>query len=318
MSSMSSKIAFAGGFTVAALSAAALGGYVALRHNAADLPAQAPPASIQAAPIDPAPLADPAAVPASPGQPSQAAVPVPMPRLTTTPAPVAAPQTASAPATPAPPPMVAPSPALPVVEPAPVTPPAAAAETQAPAASPAPPVRYDQLTVAADAVLGLRLDSTLSSETARLEDKVHARLSRDVLVDGRVAVAAGAKLEGTITSVERGGKFKDRPRIGFTFYTLILADNTRVAIHTETIFREGDSPTGQANAKIGGSGVVGAILGSLIGGKKGAIVGSAMGAAGGAAAVAAGDRQEVVVTAGTPLTVRLTQPVAILIEREHE
>jgi outer membrane biosynthesis protein TonB len=316
MSTMTSKLGLGALFVVAALGAAATGGYFALRHNADDLPGQP---AVDATPVAPAvpavdtptieaPVAEPAKTVATPVAPKPAAAPGRPPEPRTDVAPEPATPVTTPPTTTAATPPVEP-PAVPVV----ATPPPAA-EPQAPA--PAPPVRYDQVTIAADAVLGLRLDSTLSSETAQVEDKVNARLSRDVMVEGRVALATGTKLEGAVTSVERGGKFKDRPRIGFTFHTLVLADNTRVAIHTETIYREGDSPTGQANAKIGGSGVVGAILGGLIGGKKGAIVGSAVGAAGGAAAVASGDRKDVVVTSGTPLTVRLVQPVSILIERE--
>jgi hypothetical protein len=184
--------------------------------------------------------------------------------------------------------------------------------------APPPPVEYDEVTVAANSVLGVRLDSTISSETARVEDRVNGRLSRDVLVDGKVAFASGARLEGTVTLVERGGKFKDRPRLGIAFNTLILADGTRIAIETDTIFRDGESPAGQANTKVGGSAVVGAILGAMIGGKKGAILGSTAGAAGGAAAVAAGARAEAMMMSGTQLTARLTAPVAVLIARNHD
>lgn len=163
--------------------------------------------------------------------------------------------------------------------------------------------------------MGIRLDSTISTETARVEDRVNARLSRDVLVGGRVAIASGSRLEGVVTLVERGGKFKDRPRLGVAFNTLVLADGTRVSIQTDTIFREGDSPAVQANTKVGGSAVIGAIVGAMIGGKKGALLGTTAGAAGGAAAVAAGDRAETVMTSGTQLTARLTAPITVLIER---
>jgi hypothetical protein len=136
-------------------------------------------------------------------------------------------------------------------------------------------------------------------------------------VDGKVAVPAGARLEGVVTAVTRGGKFKERPRIGVAFQTLVLPDNTRIAIATDTVFRDGDAPSG-VNAKIGGGAVVGAILGGMLGGKKGAVLGGTAGAAGGTAAVAAGDRAEVVLTAGSSLTVRLTAPITVLVERHHE
>lgn len=186
------------------------------------------------------------------------------------------------------------------------------------AAAPEPPAaqkpRFDEVSVAADSVLGVSLDSTISSETAKVEDRVNARISRDVIVDGKVAVPSGARLEGVVTEVVRGGKFKERARLGVTFQTLILADGTKISLATDPVFRDGEPPS-NVKAKVGGSGAVGAILGAMIGGKKGAIMGGAAGAAGGAAVVAAGDRAEVKLISGSSLTVRLKQPITVLVER---
>jgi hypothetical protein len=173
-----------------------------------------------------------------------------------------------------------------------------------------------EVTIASDSVIGIRLDSTLSSETARVEDKVTARVTRDVVVDGRTAISAGARLEGVVSAVEHAGRFRDRSRLGVRFQSIVLADGTRLPIQTETIFREGDSPTGPAAAKLGTSAAVGGILGAVIGGKKGAAIGSSVGAAGGTAAVMAGAAPNVILQAGTALTVRLTAPISIAIERQ--
>ena len=191
----------------------------------------------------------------------------------------------------------------------PATPPAVVT----PAPEPQKP-HFEEVTVTADSVLGVTLDSTVSSETSRVEDRVNARVSRDVVVDGKVAVASGARLEGVVTEVTRGGRFKERARVGVMFQTLILADGTKIALSTDPVFREGDPPN-NVNAKVGGSGVVGAILGAMIGGKKGAVLGGAAGAAGGAAVVAAGNRADVVLISGSSLTVRLKQPITVLVER---
>jgi hypothetical protein len=177
--------------------------------------------------------------------------------------------------------------------------------------------RFEELTVKEESVIGIRLDAAISSETAKVEDKVTARVSRDVTVNGHTAIPAGTRLEGVVTSVERGGKFKNPGRLGIRFTTLLLADNTRVPITTETLSRTAESPGNEATAKIGTSAVVGAILGGLIGGKKGAAIGTAAGAGGGAAAVAAGDRNDVVLAAGAALTVKLNAPVTLLIERDQ-
>ena len=173
------------------------------------------------------------------------------------------------------------------------------------------------MTVERDSVIGIRLETNISSETARVEDSVVARVARDVTVDGHAAISSGARLEGVVASVERGGKFKDRARIGVRFNSLVLPDGTRLPIETETIFRESESPTAPAATKVGASAAIGGILGAVIGGKKGAAIGSTMGAAGGTAAVMTGAPTDVVLQAGTPLTVRLTEPITVSIPRQQ-
>jgi hypothetical protein len=224
-----------------------------------------------------------------------------------------------------------PSPATKTVEPSVTAPilnvaPVTSGESAAPEArearpDPLPPPdppgpRLSEVTIATDSVIGIRLDSTLSSDTARVEDKVAARVTRDLVVDGRTVVSAGAKLEGVVSAVEHAGRFRDRSRLGVRFQSIVLADGTRLPIETETIFREGDSPAGQATTKVGASAAIGGILGAVIGGKKGAAIGSSVGAAGGTAAVMAGTAPGVILQAGTPLTVRLTAPVSIAVERQ--
>jgi hypothetical protein len=181
----------------------------------------------------------------------------------------------------------------------------------------AAPRLADERTIAAESVIGIRLETPVSSETARVEDRVAARVTRDVKVDGTTVIPAGARLDGSVTLVERGGKFRERSRIGIRFTTLHVSDNERLPIETETIFRDGEPPTGEATAKIGASAVVGTILGAVIGGRKGAAIGGAAGAAGGTAPVARGDRNEAGMAAGTPLTVRLMSPVTVLVPRDE-
>jgi len=199
----------------------------------------------------------------------------------------------------------------------PVAAPSAPAEVIAATAEAPAPRSIDERTLLADSVIGIRMDSAVSSETAHVEDRVTARVTRDVKIDGRTAIPAGAQLEGTVTAVERGGKVRGRSRIGIRFNTLVLNQHERLAIQTDTIFRDGESPTGEATSKIGASAVVGTILGAVIGGKKGAAIGGTAGAAGGTAVVMAGDRNEAAIAPGTPLTVRLTAPVTVQMPREE-
>lgn len=206
--------------------------------------------------------------------------------------------------------------------PAPVTPdpePAARPEEQAaqePPRAPEPPQRtFEELVVSSDSVLGLQTENRISSETARVEDRVEARVTRDVKVADKVAIPAGSRALGSVTLVERGGKFKERARLGIQFHTLVLADGTRLPMKTETIYRDGDAPGNSSAAKIGGGAVGGAILGAILGGAKGAAIGATAGAGGGAAVVAAGDRTAATLPAGTPMTVRVVSPVTVTIDK---
>jgi hypothetical protein len=172
-----------------------------------------------------------------------------------------------------------------------------------------------ELVIPADAVLGLQIDRTVSSELARVEDRVDARVTRDVRVGDRVAIPAGAVVQGSVMEVERGGKVKERAKLGIRFHTVVLADGTRLNIRTDSIVREGASPAKESAAKIGGAAAGGAILGAILGGGKGAVIGGSIGAAGGTAATMAGDRQPAVLPAGSTVSVRVQQPVTVTVEK---
>ncbi len=319
---MSTKFFGIGAVVIVGLTAVA-GGYAVLRDGAPVaqvIPAAPSSGALATAPL-PAPTtpsfldAAPPTVRANVQARTSQAAPAPQERVALTP-----------PAAPEQPPA---QPASPVVPPPPggVAPVSAPAERYVPtldpalqpAAPPTPVIEaapdYEELTVARHSVIGIRLDSEVSTRTARVEDRISASVSRDVTVDGRVVIPIDAKLEGTVTTVERGGKFRDRPRLGLRFDTMILADGTRLSISTDTIFREGDSPAADAASKVGGGAVAGAILGAVLGGKKGAAIGGAAGAAGGTAAVMRSDGEEAALRAGAPLTVRLTGDITVQVKR---
>ena len=209
--------------------------------------------------------------------------------------------------------------AVPTVE-APVTAPeptkaAPPVEEPAPVAQTPPAPRFEEVVVPAASVIGLEVETALTSERARLEDRVEARVARDVFSDGRLVIPAGSRVIGSVTEVDRGGKVKERARLGLRFHTLVLADGRQMDFRTDTIYREGESPAGGSTKKIGGAAVGGAVLGAIMGGKKGAIAGGIAGAAGGTAAVMAGDRHAATLAAGSVLNARLASPLTIEIER---
>lgn len=202
-------------------------------------------------------------------------------------------------------------PAPPAIEPAtpvqPVAPTAAAVEPVEP--------KFVDLVVPVDAVLGLNVETSHTSERARVEDEVVASVTRDVRVGDRIAIPAGSKAYGEVTLVERGGRMRNRARLGIRFTSVVLADGTRVPITTEAFYRESDAPGGESAAKIGGGAIGGAIIGGILGGAKGAVIGGSVGAGAGTAAVLAGGRNAATLAAGTPVTVRLVEPATVTVER---
>jgi type IV secretory pathway VirB10-like protein len=320
------------------VTAAAGGAYVAVRQNA-PVPAVATPAP--AAPATKPVSETEALVDRTPVNPPQAeapaperrvapvpATPEPKPARATRPDPVRSPEprrAAPAPSraeTPVTSSRSAPSMSRPAERPSTETP-TAARLPEAPAepleARPAArEPQFEEVVLPASSVLGLQVETPLSSERTRIEDRVDARVTRDVTADGRVAIPSGSRVIGSVTLIERGGKMKERARLGVRFHTLVLADGREVPLRTEAIIREGDSPSNESARKIGGAAIGGAILGAIMGGGKGAMVGGAAGAAGGSAAVMAGDRNAATLPAGTVVSVRLAAPATIEVERAPE
>ena len=184
------------------------------------------------------------------------------------------------------------------------------------ARAPDPPEKtLIELVVPANAVIGLQTENRLSTETAHVEDRVEARVIRDVKVGDQVAIPAGARALGSVTQVETGSKLKERARLSVRFHTVVLADGTRLPINTAAIDRYGEAPGDSSAAKIGGGAAAGAIIGAILGGSKGAAIGAGVGAGGGAAAVAAADRKPAVLPAGLQVTVQIQSPVTVTLEK---
>jgi hypothetical protein len=351
---LSNRLAFAA-LAVACIGAAAGGGYLASRQTAVPAAAQAatsvPQASIPSSPAASAgtPVQETEAVVGESGgktasrtitssapSPTSAKRVEPPSRAATQPEPAARTRATTAPSPRHPEPLpsldrtwpsgaaVNSAPVSTANANAPSTPPADAGSAphadavaqEAPRTAEIPQKTFEELVVAADSVIGLQAETTVTSERARVEDRVEARVTRDVRVHETVAIPAGARALGTVVSVDRGGKFKERARLGIRFNTLVLADGTRMPISTDTIYREGDAPGKDSAAKMTGAAVGGAILGAIIGGGKGAAIGGAVGAGAGAAGVMATDRSQATLQSGEPITVRILAPVTVTIEQK--
>ena len=190
----------------------------------------------------------------------------------------------------------------------------ALAENTARPAAPAPRVpEWKEVTVPQGTALPLELETALSSETARVETPVRARLRQAVVVDGHTAIPAGAIMTGEVTEVERAGRVKGRARLAFTF-NHVEANNVREDLKTNPLTFEAEGSTKQDAAKIGGGAVGGAIIGGILGGKGGAAKGAAVGGAAGTGVVLATRGKEVNLAQGADLAASLAEPLKIRVE----
>ena len=191
--------------------------------------------------------------------------------------------------------------------------PAATAATTATAATAAksePVAPPKPLVVPAGTRISAELVTPLSTKTNRRGDRIEARVLADIMVDGRLAIPAGAILSGTVTERVSGSKqIGATPMIGVGFDTLAPDADRAVAI-SSTLTEIGKSEGGRDAAKIAGGAVVGAVVGKQVGDKKGTIIGGVLGAAAGAAA-AKNTGTEVEIPAGTIISLTLDDAVEV-------
>jgi hypothetical protein len=170
--------------------------------------------------------------------------------------------------------------------------------------------RVREITIPAGTQLRLRLGSTVSSRSSRVEDPVQATLRAPIVINGVTVVPAGAVVSGYVTETRRSGRVKGRARIGVRFTTVRVA-GSRYPVRTASIAREAPGTKKADATKIGIGAGAGAITGALAGGKKGAAIGTAVGGGAGTGLVLATRGREVSLPRGTAVTTRLTSPLTI-------
>jgi len=205
----------------------------------------------------------------------------------------------------APPRSTAAAPEPPVSRPAP-------AAAPAPAPAPAAPRPQSQTTGAANEVpsgteLDVRLQNSLNSGTAQVEDRFEATTLVDLNVNGRVLIPAGSVMRGVVTAVEPGTRTNRTAKMTVSFDQVTVNGRAYPMRGTVTDAIKGEGIRGEAT-RAGAGAVVGGILGAVLGGAKGAVLGVLIGGGG---TIAATEGKEVELPQGTVLRVRVDAPLQI-------
>ncbi len=158
---------------------------------------------------------------------------------------------------------------------------------------------------------------TIHSRHNQAGQTVTARVTADVRnAAGSVVIPAGSTVEMTIAELRPAtSKSQADGQLALRVNALMINGRTYpVSAEVTRLHHQlrGRGVSAGEVEKVGVGTAVGAVLGRVIGGNtKGAVIGGAVGAAGGTAVAVQTASRDVVVPAGTPVTISLTGPLAV-------
>ena len=156
--------------------------------------------------------------------------------------------------------------------------------------------------------LDVRLEQTVSSKTARVEDRVEATVVTPVTLNGATVVPVGTVVTGIVAEADDADRAQRDGRLRLNFTSMQFPNGTRADIRS-TVVRVEETHTGTSTTRRGALGaILGGVLGGIIQGRSGAVVGAILGAGG---AVVATKGQNVELPEGTHLSLRLDQATVL-------
>ena len=155
--------------------------------------------------------------------------------------------------------------------------------------------------------LDVRLQNSLSSESATVEQRFEATTAVDLTQNGRVLVPAGSTVRGVVSDVKKAGRVERAGSLTLSFDQIVVNGREIPIRATATqVFESGGIREEAGTAGVGAG--VGGIIGGVLGGVKGAILGAVIGAGG---AIAATDGKDITLPAGAIVRLRLNSDVNV-------
>jgi hypothetical protein len=171
------------------------------------------------------------------------------------------------------------------------------------------------VTIPAGTQLPITLDTSIGSDTSRVEQAVTAHLTRPIVIHGDTVLPAGSRVNGVVTDATRSGRVKGRAHVALRFDSIVPAgaagEGTRYRMETTAVGRTAAAQKKRDAMEIGGATAGGALIGAIAGGKKGALIGGAVGGGAGTGVVLSQRGKEVRLPKGTPLTLKLSEPLTV-------
>jgi len=154
--------------------------------------------------------------------------------------------------------------------------------------------------------MDVRLQTALSSATAKVEQRFEATTLVDLKKGEHIRMPAGTIVRGFVGSVRAAGRIERKGSLTLAFDEILLPRGpARLRASVTQTF---DGKMSEDVSRIGTGAVVGGILGGLLGGAKGLLLGVLVGGGG---TIAATDGTDVTLPVGTILRLRIDAPLEI-------
>ena len=190
----------------------------------------------------------------------------------------------------------------------PGNPPTRTASIERPVPPPSP--RYRTLTLPPGSAIPVRVTQTLDSATNQQGDNFSGVIASDVIVDGLIAIPAGAAVTGNVDAVQEAAHFKGNSLLTVSL-TGIRNHGDRIALSTDPYTVTGKGRGKNTAEKAGGGAAVGAVLGGIFGGGKGAAIGAGVGGGAGLGANALTRGQQVQIPSETIVRFTTATPITV-------
>jgi hypothetical protein len=174
--------------------------------------------------------------------------------------------------------------------------------------TPATEVRSDQPgTIPVGKELDVRLQSSLSSATAKAEQRFEATTLVDITQSGRILIPAGSVVQGVVSEATPAGRVNRTGSMTLAFNRITIAGHSHsIRAMATQVFKSGGIREEKGTAGAGAG--VGGVIGGILGGVQGALVGAAIGAGG---AIASTEGKDIELPAGSVIRIRFDSPLAL-------
>jgi len=173
--------------------------------------------------------------------------------------------------------------------------------------------------IPAGTTFDVEMITPVDTRTSAVGDKIEAKLSAPIVIDGKVVAEAGSRVSGEVSDIQKASRHKgedDRAFIALTFNTLETTDGPK-ALHATVNNAEGKMVAKGTSTRdklmVAGGAVAGAIAGKVAGGStKSTIIGAVAGGAAGTGAMLMVKGHELTIEEGAKVSMRVDKPITVV------